>query len=312
MTSHLATQSGTANPLLAFTVSATGPYTVVFHLQSRYSPFLQTLLTYIESPTQLQKLGSLGNATGNFGSDPICVGPFMYDSQIPGVSITVIKSPYYYEKYSVYLDKIVFLDETSTAVAAADLEAGDIQAVNNLNAGDLPGIQADKSLSLVQGPVNGDTDVIINLRPGSGNPLQQSPKLLEAFEDGDRPQRSRQGARAGRHTGLHLHLAPVALLRPGAQVHPLRPGRGKETRRRIRHTQSDHPLDCGQPDPAAPDLPVHPIRGAGRRHQRGPRRRAQRTGLGRFQLRELRGARYLRLQLRQRPRPRDDGLSPGG
>ncbi len=178
----LATQSGTANPLLTFTATATGPFTVVFHLQSRYSPFLQTLLTYIESPTQLQKLGSTGSATGNVGSDPICVGPFMYDSQIPGVSITVIKSPYYYEKYSVYLDKIVFLDETSTAVAAADLEAGDIQAVNNLNSGDLPGIQADKNLSLVQAPVDGDTSVYINLRPNSGNPLQQSPNLLEAFE----------------------------------------------------------------------------------------------------------------------------------
>jgi peptide/nickel transport system substrate-binding protein len=174
----LASQNGRVDPLLSFTVAATGPYTVAFHLRSRYSPFLFVLTSAIESPTQLQKLG------GNFGADPICVGPFMYDSQIVGNSVTIVKSPYYYNKYAVHLDKIVFLDESSSAVATAALQAGDVQAVNNLNPGDLPSIQGDKSLSLIQAPVNGDTDLVVNLgHNASGNPLAQSPKLLQAFEE---------------------------------------------------------------------------------------------------------------------------------
>ena len=56
----------------------------------------------IMSPTQLAKLGT------NFASDPICVGPFMYDNRVPGDNVTVIKSPYYYDKPHVHLDKIVF------------------------------------------------------------------------------------------------------------------------------------------------------------------------------------------------------------
>ena len=37
----------------------------------------------------------------------------MFDSRVPGVDVTVIKSPYYYDKDAVHLDKIVFQPETA-------------------------------------------------------------------------------------------------------------------------------------------------------------------------------------------------------
>jgi peptide/nickel transport system substrate-binding protein len=141
---------------------------------------------YIMSPTQLQKLGA------NFGSDPICVGPFMYDSQVPGVSVTVIKSPYYYNKYAVYLDKIVFLVVQNTATAAADLEAGSIQVDDRLGPSDIAGIQATKGLAVISQPANQYREVLINLANSHGvgnpystanNPLAQSSKLRQAFEE---------------------------------------------------------------------------------------------------------------------------------
>jgi peptide/nickel transport system substrate-binding protein len=162
------------------TVTATGPYTVAFHLKSRFSPMLNLLSSYIMSPTQLQKLGA------NFGADPVCVGPFMYDSQVAGLSFTFIKSPYFFDRYAVHFDKVVLVAQSNTAAAAAALEAGDIQAVDNLNPGDLPGIQATKGLSLIRSQVDGGTALYINLGNSSnaaGNPLAQSPKLLQAFEE---------------------------------------------------------------------------------------------------------------------------------
>jgi peptide/nickel transport system substrate-binding protein len=169
------------------TVAATGPYTVVFHLSSRFSPLLRVLTYPIMSPTQLQKLGT------NFGSDPVCVGPFMYDSQVPGVSVTVIKSPYYYNKYAVYLDKIVFLNLPDTATAAADLKAGDVQVVDSLGAGDIAAVQATTGLAVIHQDTIGYASVTLNLgnKNGVGNlpyatvntPLAQSPKLRQAFEE---------------------------------------------------------------------------------------------------------------------------------
>jgi peptide/nickel transport system substrate-binding protein len=168
-------------------VTASGPYTVVFHLTSRFSPLLQVLTYPIMSPAQLQKLGT------NFGSDPVCIGPFMYDSQVPGTSVTVIKSPYFFDKYAVYLDKIVFLNLPDPATAAADLEAGDVQVVDALGPGDVAAVQATKGLAVIQQDTIGYYSVTLNLgnKNGLGNlpystvntPLAQSPKLRQAFEE---------------------------------------------------------------------------------------------------------------------------------
>ena len=39
----------------------------------------------------------------------------MFDHRVVGDNVTVIKSPYYYDKYAVHLDKIVFKAETDAA-----------------------------------------------------------------------------------------------------------------------------------------------------------------------------------------------------
>jgi peptide/nickel transport system substrate-binding protein len=177
-----------AGPTATYVASVTtsGPYTVVFHLKARFSPFLRLLEADIDSPAQLQKLGS------NFGSDPIGVGPFTLDSEVPGVSATVVKSPYYYDKNAVHFDKMVFLVVGSYPAATADLQAGDIQAVDSLDPPDVPTVQGTKGLTVVQSPSNIDRLVLINVgnAHGAGNPpgtvnspLAQSPTLRQAFEE---------------------------------------------------------------------------------------------------------------------------------
>ena len=79
------------------------------------------------SPAQLDKLGD------KFATDPICVGPFMYDNRVAGDSITVVKSPFYYGKKNVHLDKIIFKVENDAAAAAAALKAGDLQALDGID-----------------------------------------------------------------------------------------------------------------------------------------------------------------------------------
>src|SRR5262249_21354855 len=83
-------------------VTASGLYTVVFHLKTRSSTFQANVNPYVMSPTALAAEGS------NFGSNPVCVGPFMFDHRVAGESITVIKSSHYYDQQDVFLDKIVF------------------------------------------------------------------------------------------------------------------------------------------------------------------------------------------------------------
>ena len=57
--------------------------------------------------------------------------------------MTVIKSPYYYDKYAVHFDKIVFQAESSSASGVAALQAGDIQMLDNVDPSVLPALASD-------------------------------------------------------------------------------------------------------------------------------------------------------------------------
>ena len=48
----------------------------------------------------------------------------MFDHRVAGDNVTLIKSPYYYDREDVHLDKIVFKPMPDAAAAAAALEGG--------------------------------------------------------------------------------------------------------------------------------------------------------------------------------------------
>jgi peptide/nickel transport system substrate-binding protein len=172
-------------------VTASGRYTVVFHLSAPDSSFAGGGTVggnpYVLSPTQLAKLGN------NFGTDPVCVGPFMFDHRIANDNVTLIKSPWYHDQRNVFLDKIVYRPMTDAPAAAAALKAGDIQVLSQVGATEVPGVRQDSSLRVISGPQLGWFGIIINIgnKNGAGNPpyanvgtpLASSPKLREAFEE---------------------------------------------------------------------------------------------------------------------------------
>jgi peptide/nickel transport system substrate-binding protein len=169
-------------------VTAAGAYRVVIHLKSAYSPLTAQLADrsgMILSPAQLDKLGD------KFATNPICVGPFMYDNRVAGDTITVVKSPYYYDKKDVHLDKIVFKVENDAAAAAAALKAGDLQALDGIDSTQLQGIVHTSSLRILKQTGLGYQGITLNLGnkngllkgySNTGTQIASSDKLRQAFE----------------------------------------------------------------------------------------------------------------------------------
>jgi len=170
------------------TVAAQGQYTVVFHLKTPYSPLTAQLADragMIMSPAQLDKLGD------KFATNPICVGPFMYDNRVAGDTITVVKSPYYYNKSAVHLDKIIFKVENDAAAAAAALKAGDLQALDGVASTELQGVEHTPTLRIIKQTGLGYQGLTLNIGNKNGllktysnvgTPIAASDKLREAFE----------------------------------------------------------------------------------------------------------------------------------
>jgi peptide/nickel transport system substrate-binding protein len=167
-------------------VTASGQYTVVYHMKQRDSTFIAAA-SYVLSPTAIATEGS------NFGVNPICVGPFMFDHRIPGDNVTLVKSAWYFKRSAIHLDKIVFKVITDPTAAAAALEAGDVQVLDKVSTSVLPGLQQDPNLRVLTALELGWQAVVINMGDTKGvgnlpygrasNPLAQSPMLREAFEE---------------------------------------------------------------------------------------------------------------------------------
>jgi peptide/nickel transport system substrate-binding protein len=170
-------------------IEAASRYTVVIRLAARYTPLTKELASadgVIMSPTQLARLGD------RFGTAPVCVGPFMYDGRVAGDSVTLVKSPYFYDRKHVHLGRIVFKAEPNSAAALAALRAGDLQVIDSIPASELPGLDG-RSVRVLSARSLGYEAIYINLGNTHGvgnvpsttaaNPLASSPRLREAFEE---------------------------------------------------------------------------------------------------------------------------------
>jgi peptide/nickel transport system substrate-binding protein len=169
-------------------VTASGNLKVVIHLSTPYSPLTAQLADrsgMVMSPAQLDKLGD------KFAQNPICVGPFMFNNRVAGDSITVVKSPYYYNKKNVHLDKIVFKVENDASAAAAALKAGDLQALDGIDNTQLQGIVHTSTLRVIKQTSLGYQGITLNIGNKNGllkgysnvgTPIAASDKLRQAFE----------------------------------------------------------------------------------------------------------------------------------
>lgn len=131
----------------------------------------------IMSPTALGKLGN------DFGTDPVCVGPFTFKDRVAGSEINVVKSKYYYDADKVHLDGVTYKFITDPNIRAANLRSGDVNAAERLNASDVPQLKADSKLKILDTATIAYYALDINVDPTkSANPLAKSAELRKAFE----------------------------------------------------------------------------------------------------------------------------------
>jgi peptide/nickel transport system substrate-binding protein len=165
-------------------VTAAGPDTVVFHMAQPDSSFTSNM--YVFSPAALAAEGA------NFGQDPVCAGPFEFDHRVVGDNVTIVKSPWFWDRNDVHLDKIVFKPYPDAAAATAALESGDVQVLASVPGTQVPALQENANLRELKLTSIGFDSIVINvgnknglLHPYQtlGSPLASSPVLRQAFEE---------------------------------------------------------------------------------------------------------------------------------
>jgi peptide/nickel transport system substrate-binding protein len=170
-------------------IDTQGGSTVILHMNARYSPITAQLADragMIMSPKALNALAD------KFATNPVCVGPFMFKDRSAGDHITLVKSPFYYDKAKVHLDSIVWKIITDPSARTANLRSHDVNVSEGIQSTDLKAISADTSLRLIKSTSIGYQGITVNIGNSRGlgklpyttmgTAIAKSADLREAFE----------------------------------------------------------------------------------------------------------------------------------
>ena len=120
----------------------------------------------------------------NFGSKPVCSGPFKFAERVAQDRIVLERYANYWNKGEIHFDKVVFLPIVDATVRLANLRSGQIDFMERVAPSDVASIKNDKKLALSRITELGYQGITINTRKTENgqNPLAQDRRVREAFE----------------------------------------------------------------------------------------------------------------------------------
>ena len=150
-------------------------------LSTPYAPLLAQLSDragMMVSPKAAQTAGE------NFGSHPVCAGPFKFVERVAQDRIVVERFADYWDKDKLKLDRIVYLPIPDSTVRLANLQSGGLDMIERVAAADLDSVRKNPRLKLTAITGLGYNSITINLANGerSKTPLGQDVQVREALE----------------------------------------------------------------------------------------------------------------------------------
>lgn len=129
-------------------IEATDPLTVVFTM-CKPVPAFQQIIAF--TPFAIQPKEHLEATGGSPLDNPIGTGPFVLEDWARGDSITFTTNPDYWGDVATF-QTLVFRWATESAQRLLELQSGTVHQVTNLSAPDIPGVESDPNLQLIQVP----------------------------------------------------------------------------------------------------------------------------------------------------------------
>lgn len=151
-------------------IRAVGPDRVQIRYERPFAPLTAALADragMMLSPEAIEEKGA------DFGSSPVCVGPFKFVDRVPQTSITVERDPLYYDAADVHLDTITYRIITDANIRAANLRSGDVQVADTISPQDIDALLKEDGLGVLQVGSLGYQGLTVNVgnTDGVGEPV---------------------------------------------------------------------------------------------------------------------------------------------
>jgi len=156
-------------------------HTVKLVLSAPFAPLLAQLSDragMMVSPKAAQAAGE------NFGSHPVCAGPFRFVERVAQDRIVLERFADYWDKDNIKLDRIVYLPIPDSTVRLANLQSGGLDMIERVAAHDLDIVRKDTRLKLATIIGLRYDGMTLNLANGerAKKPLGQDARVRQALE----------------------------------------------------------------------------------------------------------------------------------
>ncbi|MBO1073683.1 ABC transporter substrate-binding protein [Roseomonas marmotae] len=162
-------------------VEVIDPLTIRLVLKAPNAP----LLTLLTDRAGIMISPKAAEAAGNqFGTRPVCAGPYAFDSRVAQDRITLRRYPGHWDAANYYFDQVVYRPMPSTNVRTANLRAGSLDLVEQITPNDVPEIRNDPKLRIMIGDGLAYTGINFNINngPNSRTDIGQNRLVRQAFE----------------------------------------------------------------------------------------------------------------------------------
>ena len=168
-------------------VEVVDPLTLRLRLKAPFSPLLAQLTDRAGMPVSPAAVKKLGE---NFGTAPVCVGPWQFVERVPQDRIVVERSPHYFDPSQAAFDRIIFRIIPDDNVRLANLRSGDIDVMHQVAPTDASAIKKEGRFELSNVTGLGYQGLNINLHNKTGKqnppadlgtPLANDPRVREAL-----------------------------------------------------------------------------------------------------------------------------------
>ncbi len=162
-------------------VEVVDPHTVRLVLSQPYAPLIAVLSDRAGMMAAPKVLAQLGK---NFSTHPVCAGPFSFVERVPLDHITLQRFPGYWNAGAIHIDRIEFHPIADSSVRLVDLQAGQLDMIEEMAPTDAIKVQQNKQLQLAKVTALGYEAMMINLANGAGanTPLAHDARVRAALE----------------------------------------------------------------------------------------------------------------------------------
>lgn len=162
-------------------VEVVDPRTVRITLKGPSASFLSALTDragMIVSPKAAEAAGR------NFGTRPVCAGPFRFVERVAQERIVVERFREYWDAANIHFDRVTYLPIPDNTVRLANLQSGAVEFVERMEPDDMRTIQRNRNLRAVAVDELGYQGITINVANGerANTPFGRDARIRQAFE----------------------------------------------------------------------------------------------------------------------------------